>query len=185
MAPKEKRFLGIYGQYLPRLHLFQIAMVILGYYSSMGVMMTLASLVGLTHAHLGSIFHFRSRDFSTSTGQWSIAASSIALIPFAFTMAVFVEKKGRVLDFIITVYAVHILLSAVYSREWPSLPWLACILIQSTLACLLSEYLCGRVEQSELSSISHIIDSNEARPLTAPPSRSPRRNTRSDNTDNI
>ncbi len=131
------------------------------YYTTLSISILIVNnvLYGGLRSHLGQLFSPSSLDLSLDYSMATLIANFVN-VPFVVcALAYTVEKANKCLDFTVTIFFFHWLLTC-FSYRFPSLIswWLYHALIV-TITVLSSEYVCLKLETAEIKlSFGHIIE---------------------------
>lgn len=141
------RFYGLYSNFNPKLILIQMASMQLLFYSSLSLFLILFDIAFGLPFHLGQFFDSTTFNTNHTYGTLSILAFILNIPIMIAGMVYIIVKANKVLDFIITVYFIHMLLCLLYNRfKFFSLGWFMVIGICVFVTVILGEYICIKIE---------------------------------------
>lgn len=97
-------------------------------------------------SHMGQLFNPTAFDLSMNYSFITIAANFANIIFVVLTLAIIVEKANRCLDFTLTVFIIHLLLTCVVYKFPNTFNWWATHGILITVTVLTSEFVCLKLE---------------------------------------
>lgn len=133
--------------------IMQIVALQLSYYASLTLCICLCNFFGGNlRPNLAQIFNTEAFDRSVPMYGWATLFANILNIPFVVLgEALIVEKAAKCLDFTLTIFIVHSAVAWAFF-EFPGLGF-NYLFIQTcliTVTCLLSEFLCMKLETQEI-----------------------------------
>ena len=91
-----------------------------------------------------------SLDVQSMSAAFELAGVLGAGLGASYLLSVVVEKARKCLDFAVTLYGTHLLLSLCYSRSFPRWTWWLCHGSALVIAVVCGEFLCARNELKEI-----------------------------------
>ena len=89
-------------------------------------------------------------DIKTSSACFELAGVLGAGCAAAYLLSVVIEKAKKCLDFAVTLYGTHLLLSLGYSGMFPRWTWWLCHICALVVAVVCGELFCARNELKEI-----------------------------------
>ena len=121
------------------------------YYAMLGVWFIGGHIVFGITLHLDRFFDTHTMlDVQSMSAAFELAGVLGAGMGAAYLLAVVVEKARKCLDFAVTLYGTHLLLSLCYSRSFPRWTWWLCHGSALVVAVVCGEFLCARNELKEI-----------------------------------
>ena len=131
------------------------------YYTTLSISIVIINniLYGGLRSHLGQLFSPSSFDLSLDYSMATLL-SNFLNIPFVIcALAYTVEKANKCLDFTVTIFFLHWVLTCFLYKFPSSLSWWLYHALIITITVLASEYLCLKLETAEIKlSFGHIIE---------------------------
>ena len=131
------------------------------YYTTLSVSIVIINniLYGGLRSHLGQLFSPSSLDLSLDYSMATLLANFLN-IPFVIcALAYTVEKANKCLDFTVTIFFLHWVLTCLLFKFPTSLSWWLYHAVLITITVLASEYVCLKLETAEIKfSFGHIIE---------------------------
>ena len=131
------------------------------YYTTLSISIVIINnvLYGGLRTHLGQLFSPSSFDLSLDYSMANLLANFLN-IPFVIcALAYTVEKANKCLDFTVTIFFLHWVLTCLNYKFPTSLSWWLYHALIITITVLASEYVCLKLETAEIKlSFGHIIE---------------------------
>ena len=121
------------------------------YYAMLGMWFIGGHIVFGITLHLDRFFDTHtSLDVQSMSAAFELAGVLGAGLGASYLLSVVVEKARKCLDFAVTLYGTHLLLSLCYSRSFPRWTWWLCHGSALVIAVVCGEFLCARNELKEI-----------------------------------
>uniref|UniRef100_A0A7S2N3N9 Protein SYS1 homolog n=1 Tax=Helicotheca tamesis TaxID=374047 RepID=A0A7S2N3N9_9STRA len=134
----------------PKLIISQIIALQCFYYAILGFIFQINHVIFATSITMDRIFTSKYLDVWSATGWIDNSAVLTSSVAGAFLLAIIVEKSKKCLDFSVTLFFLHILISAMYGGLPKTWDWWIVHLMGMMIMILLGEYLCSRVEMMDI-----------------------------------
>lgn len=158
LTHNKKRFYGMYSNFNSLLILLQILSMQTLYYSGLSLFYIFFDFTFGLPVHFGQFFHFSSFNTDHYYGIISIASSFFNIPIIIAGLIYIVVKANKVLDFIATIYLIHLLICLVYNKfNFFSIGWLFINGVCFLLTVLIGEYICIKFEQQEIKFLENIM----------------------------
>jgi protein SYS1 len=138
------------NQWDPMLIISQIITLQCAFYVVLGIVLLVFSLFAAEALNLDQFFDYTSMSIKSPIGIATILAYPAACTLSTLLLIFIVERAKKCLDFVATLFIVHLVLCIVYSGFPMSLTWWITISISALIMTLLGEYLCMRHEMREI-----------------------------------
>lgn len=138
-------------QFNPRMIIYQIiAIQSLFYFTFVSVGVFLGLICGVSGIVVSTFFDFKKYTFDNTHNTIVVLALWTTLTGLAFFLPRIIERTRKCLDFVLTVFIIHFMLTWLVSGFPSRLAWWSVWIVGSIACTLLSEYLCLRIEQREI-----------------------------------
>eukprot|EP01095_Lingulamoeba_sp_RSL-Kostka_P014562 TRINITY_DN6385_c1_g1_i1.p1 TRINITY_DN6385_c1_g1~~TRINITY_DN6385_c1_g1_i1.p1 ORF type:complete len:154 (+),score=6.78 TRINITY_DN6385_c1_g1_i1:205-666(+) len=120
------------------------------YYTMLGIMLFISSIITDTWFEMDLFFEYTTMDFTTSIGIAIIISLITASIIEAIVIRMLIERAKKCLDFTFTLHFIQFVIVLIYSSFPVTFTWWIVTLISLGIMTLLSEYLCMKYEMTDI-----------------------------------
>ena len=131
------------------------------YYTTLSISILFVNTVfyGGLRSHLGQLFSPTSFDLALDYSMCTLIAHFLNIPLTVCALAYTVEKANKVLDFTVTIFFFHFLMTCLSYKFPSSLSWWLYHALIITITVLTGEYVCLKLETAEIKlSFGHIIE---------------------------
>jgi len=135
----------------PVLIISQIVCIQACFYFSFGGLLILAALGLDVNATLFNVFSHKAINFSDRAGVATVICYVVNAIAGSIGLWMVVKRTKQCLDFSVTCYLIHLLLSSLYNGAFPwSIAWWLLTIAGVTIMCVCGEFLCLKTELDDI-----------------------------------
>ncbi len=158
MTPNKKRFYGMYSNFNSSLIILQIISMQMLFYSGLSLFYIFFDFTFGLPLHFGQFFHFSSFNTDHYYGIISIVSSFLNIPIIIIGLIYIVVKANKVLDFISTVYIIHLIICLFYNKfVFFNIGWIFINGVCFLMTVLIGEYICLKFEQQEIKFLENIL----------------------------
>ena len=137
--------------YDPILISSQILMIFGVFYTFFIIFIYVFDIVMGLKIHLDQILSVDSIDFKTKYGAASILALIFSNVIIVILMIFVIEKANKVLDYVLTNFLLHFILTTINSKKIPlNFSWWFVNILILTIVTLVTEFICLTLERKEI-----------------------------------
>jgi len=135
----------------PSLIVAQIVCLQAYFYFAYGALLILVALLVSVDTSMYNVLSYKAINFSDRSGICTLMCYLLTALVGSVGLWMFVKRTKQCLDFTVTCYVIHILLSWMYSGSAPStLSWWLFTTVGVTVMCVCGEFLCLRSELQDI-----------------------------------
>lgn len=148
----------MYSNFNSGLILLQIISMQSLYYSGLSLFYTFFNFTFGLPLHFGQFFHFSSFNTDHYYGIISIVSAFLNIPVIIAGLIYIVVKANKVLDFVSTIYIIHLVICVFYNRfTFFNIGWIFINGVCFLITVLVGEYICIKFEQQEIKFLENIL----------------------------
>lgn len=163
-----KRFLGLYSSFDPLLVILQIFSLQFLFYSGLSFLLVMLDFAFGLQIHFGQLFHFSCFNTDHLYGTIDLIAYFLNIPILIIGLIQIVVKASKILDFIATLFLIHLILCLIYNWGTPHKEelqkkeeggggWLFINFVVFLITVLVGEWICIKIEQKEIQLVDSMM----------------------------
>ena len=158
---KEKRFLGFYATFRPKLQVLQIICQQIAFYLSLFLLAQILDQVLGYYPHVGQILHMNAFNMSGNYFYINLLIHISNSILTVFSLTLFIEKASKVFDHIVSLFIIHWIFCIIYSKAIFVSNWYLLNFIVTWICIVAGRWMCLFFEQNNINAFEGIIDNTK------------------------